>query len=306
MLTEAQRLGLRLVNVHKGLPAIFAPGSEETVRATDFPKVVRDLPQLSFCAYHSAYFGRTTIIPRARTGSNGVPRGDRRACRRRSASASTPRSGRRSPSCSREGPDAAAHFIGQLLKALGPSNILWGTDSIWWGSPQWLIDAFKVLHDPRAMQEQFGYPPLTEKAKRRILGLNAARLYKVKPKRQPRGSIRATSSPRSQDEQGGAHAGRRLVAHGPRTRREFFAMLRPSGASSRWSEAHGPSSSVRVPRCRARRAPGGIRVAAEVAQGEQPVRAAESRRESTTVTTSTRSAWAKCLSTPDGCGRYDT
>ena len=42
MLTEGQRLGLRLVNIHKGLPAIFAPGSEETVRATDFPKAVAD------------------------------------------------------------------------------------------------------------------------------------------------------------------------------------------------------------------------------------------------------------------------
>ena len=43
------------------------------------------------------------------------------------------------------GPNQAAHFIGQLLKALGPKNVIWGTDSIWWGSPQWLIDAFNTL-----------------------------------------------------------------------------------------------------------------------------------------------------------------
>jgi hypothetical protein len=49
-----------------------------------------------------------------------------------------------------QGPDPAAHFMGQLLKALGPRNILWGTDSIWWGSPQWLIDAFKALTIPGA------------------------------------------------------------------------------------------------------------------------------------------------------------
>jgi hypothetical protein len=56
MLTEAQRLGIKIVNCHKGLPATFAPGSEETVRTTDFPKVVRDWPKLKFCAYHSGYF----------------------------------------------------------------------------------------------------------------------------------------------------------------------------------------------------------------------------------------------------------
>ena len=32
---------------------------------------------------------------------------------------------------------------------------------------------------PPAMQEQFGYPPLTPKVKARILGLNAARLYNI-------------------------------------------------------------------------------------------------------------------------------
>ena len=56
---------------------------------------------------------------------------------------------------------------------------MWGTDSIWWGSPQWQIDLLKVLTIPPAMQEQFGYPPLTDRDKARILGRNAARLYGV-------------------------------------------------------------------------------------------------------------------------------
>ena len=55
MLAEVQRLGLRLVNVHKGLATLFGQ-NPEYVRATDFPKVVRDWPQLRFCAYHSGYF----------------------------------------------------------------------------------------------------------------------------------------------------------------------------------------------------------------------------------------------------------
>ena len=39
LLQQAQDLGLELVNTHKGLPAIFAPGSEESVRTTDYPGV---------------------------------------------------------------------------------------------------------------------------------------------------------------------------------------------------------------------------------------------------------------------------
>jgi len=223
MLTEVQRLGLRLVNVHKGLPAIFAPGSEETVRATDFPKVVADWPELSFCAYHSAWFGEGDH-PEGKMGSSeylelvaAMPKKNRARVYAEIGSTFAIQIAR--------GGDEPAHFIGQLLKVFGSRNILWGTDSIWWGSPQWLIDAFRCLQIPERLQDQYGYPPLTEKAKRRILGLNAARLYKVKPLRQPR-LISGDQLAEAQDEQGGAHAGRRLVTYGPRTRREFLSMLR--------------------------------------------------------------------------------
>ena len=119
----------------------------------------------------------------------------------------------------------AERLVAELLKALGPRNILWGTDSIWWGSPQWLIDAFKALTIPEQMQEQFGYPPLTEKTKRLILGLNSARLYGVKPKAE-RCTLASSPLAEFQGEQGGSRAGRALVARGPTTRREFFALLR--------------------------------------------------------------------------------
>jgi predicted TIM-barrel fold metal-dependent hydrolase len=74
-------------------------------------------------------------------------------------------------------PTLTAHILGQLLKGLGPKRILWGTDSLWYGSPQWQIDAFWRFQIPEEMQEQFGYPELGKHAKLRILGLNAAGLY---------------------------------------------------------------------------------------------------------------------------------
>jgi predicted TIM-barrel fold metal-dependent hydrolase len=60
---------------------------------------------------------------------------------------------------------------------LGPERILWGTDSIWYGSPQGQIDAFRSFEISERFQEQFGYPPLTDAVKAAILGGNAVRLY---------------------------------------------------------------------------------------------------------------------------------
>ena len=46
-------------------------------------------------------------------------------------------------------PDQAAHVLGKLLAAVGEDNILWGTDSIWYGSPQDQIQAFRTFEITR-------------------------------------------------------------------------------------------------------------------------------------------------------------
>src|SRR4029078_11886103 len=66
-----------------------------------------------------------------------------------------------------------------LLRGCVEDPILGGTDSIWYGSPQSLIDAFRAFTIPERMQEEFGYPPLTDRAKDKILSTNAAALYGV-------------------------------------------------------------------------------------------------------------------------------
>ncbi|MEQ1913068.1 MAG: amidohydrolase family protein, partial [Vicinamibacterales bacterium] len=76
-------------------------------------------------------------------------------------------------------PDEAAHVLGKLLVAFGPERILWGTDSIWYGSPQDQIAAFRAFEITPAFQEQFGYPALTPEVKRRILGRNAIDLFGI-------------------------------------------------------------------------------------------------------------------------------
>jgi predicted TIM-barrel fold metal-dependent hydrolase len=79
-------------------------------------------------------------------------------------------------------PVMAMHGIGKDVKTYGSDHVIWGTDCLWWGSPQWAIDAFKRFQISDEMCEKFGYKKLTKKDKANILGLNAARLYKVNVK----------------------------------------------------------------------------------------------------------------------------
>ena len=70
-------------------------------------------------------------------------------------------------------------MLGKLLGALGPDRIVWGTDSVWYGSPQPLIDAFRAFVIPPDLQARYGYPALTPAVKERILSANAEELYGV-------------------------------------------------------------------------------------------------------------------------------
>ena len=77
-------------------------------------------------------------------------------------------------------PTVWAHIIGQLLRYLGEDRIVFGTDSLWYGTPQWQIEAMWRFAIPDELRQQWRYPELTEKRKRKILGLNSAKLYGLK------------------------------------------------------------------------------------------------------------------------------
>lgn len=78
-------------------------------------------------------------------------------------------------------PDEAAHVLGKLLRYVGEDRVLWGTDAIWYGSPQPHIMAFRAFQISGEYQERLGYPPLTDDLKRKVLGLNAAALLGLDP-----------------------------------------------------------------------------------------------------------------------------
>jgi len=78
-------------------------------------------------------------------------------------------------------PRVSAAMIGQLVRGLGVDHVVWGTDAIWTGSPQWQIEALRRLEIPEDMQKQYGFQPLGPAdgpVKNAIFGENNARLYR--------------------------------------------------------------------------------------------------------------------------------
>jgi hypothetical protein len=64
-------------------------------------------------------------------------------------------------------PVLAAHGLGKNIKYYGSDHVVWGTDCLWWGSPQWGIDALRRFQISAEMCEKFGYKPLTKEDKAR-------------------------------------------------------------------------------------------------------------------------------------------
>ena len=87
-------------------------------------------------------------------------------------------------------PVMCMHLMGKNIKHYGADRVLWGTDCIWWGSPQWCIEAFKRFQISDEICEKFGYAKLTKQDKAQIFGLNAAKIYGVDPA-QARQALRA-------------------------------------------------------------------------------------------------------------------
>ena len=79
-------------------------------------------------------------------------------------------------------PKFSAALVGTLVKGLGVDHVIWGTDSVWYGSPQWQIEAMRRLEIPEDIQKKHGFAALggaNSATKQLIFGGNAARLYRI-------------------------------------------------------------------------------------------------------------------------------
>lgn len=122
----------------------------------------------------------------------------------------------------------AQHVIGKLLKHFGEDNVLWGSECIWFASPQPQIEAFKTFTISKEFQEQYGYPELTDEIRAKVFGLNAAKLYGIDPE-EKRCQIDPMMLATAKRELDGEFGDRRWAFQkplGPTTRREFFELAR--------------------------------------------------------------------------------
>src|SRR5256712_4889711 len=174
MLEKARALGVRRFCVHKGLP--LGPVADYN-HPRDLIKAAKDFPDIDFLVYHSGLLG----VP-ATSQSAAVP-WTTEFCQMKKQEPSLRNIymelGSTFGQLVTTNPTACAHLLGQVIDAFGADHVLWGTDSIWYGTPQWQIDAFRRFEIPEALIEKRKYAPLTRSVKEQIFGLNAARVFGV-------------------------------------------------------------------------------------------------------------------------------
>ncbi len=181
---KAEKPGQNNICVHKGL-VDTAERRPEVGHPADLPKAARDWPGLNFITYHAciqpAFFLYDSLeeVKRGnmREGVPDISWTTEYAVLCRDLPNTYAEIGTTWASAIVTFPTLAAHLMGQLLKFMGPDRIVFGSDSVWYGSPQWQIEALWRFQIPEAMRRRYGYPELTPEVKRKILGLNSARLY---------------------------------------------------------------------------------------------------------------------------------
>ena len=216
---KALALQTDIICTHKGLSLFGLDPSFAS--AADIGPVAKMYPKMRFVVYHSGYDTQIPEGPYDPTAPKGVDtliktmedNGLGPASNVYAELGSTWRALMTSPL-------EAQHVIGKLLKWFGEDRILWGSDSIWYGSPQDQIDAFRAFTIPPELQEKYGYPALTDAIKEKIFGLNAAALYRVDPAA-TRCAIKGDAITARKEERD--RPAPRFRHYGPRSRREFFA-----------------------------------------------------------------------------------
>jgi predicted TIM-barrel fold metal-dependent hydrolase len=218
MIEKARKLGVRNIAVHKGLA--FGTKSYEHSTCVDVGRIAKRYPDVNFLIYHSGYAAGQKEGPHDAAKTDGIDalvtslqaNGIKPGANVYAELGSTWRFLMRDP-------DSAAHGLGKLLKHCGEGNVLWGTDSIWYGSPQDQIQAFRTFQIARELRDKHGYPEITPALRAKVFGLNALKVYSISDdvlKKHvkdrvalDRGEYRERPDPT-------------FVTHGPRTRREFL------------------------------------------------------------------------------------
>jgi predicted TIM-barrel fold metal-dependent hydrolase len=224
-------IGVKTLCAHRGLRQAGGPGYMDVYSPRDIVAAAKAHPDFNFLVYHSGFEG-DGAVPYNDANPAGVdrlikamrefeigPNGNVYA-----ELGSTWRGVMTNPA-------RATHLLGKLLLHLGPDRILWGTDSLNIDNPSGQIAAFRTFQMNQAIRDMFQYPALTDEVKRKIFGLNGARVYGVDPAVTRR---KLTNDDLSQLRLAWKDDRRSVPLnphrpHGPRTWREYLGFRRWNG-----------------------------------------------------------------------------
>jgi len=216
---KARKLGVRNIAIHKGLS--FGSRSYEHSTCVDVGRVAKRFPDVNFLVYHSGFEAGKSEGPYDAKRTDGIDalvtsladNGVKPGANVFAELGSTWRFLMRNP-------DSAAHALGKLFTACGQDNVLWGTDSIWYGSPQDQIMAFRAFQIAPELRDKHCYPEITPALRAKVFGMNALKVYSIAP-----GVVKKHLADRVAAERV-AYCGERadpsFVTYGPKTRREFL------------------------------------------------------------------------------------
>ncbi len=190
---KAIKSGINTICIHKGLmprdyEKAFA-GTWENATVNDLGKAAKDWPGMNFVIYHSALRPWLADEPTKEMDSfmkNGYIEWSTDLARipeKFGVNNVYAELGTTFASTAVTNPRFCAAFVGQLVNLMGPERVVWGSDSVWYGSPQWQIEAMRRLEIPEDIMKKQGWKiPLggpNSEVKQKIFGLNSAHLYNL-------------------------------------------------------------------------------------------------------------------------------
>jgi hypothetical protein len=228
VLERAHDLGVRVFCAHKGLPLVHFDPSHN--RPEDLVAVSRQFRDMQFVVFHGGWDPHHREGPYDPTAAIGID--TLLAALDRHAVPPNDNVWVDLGTVWRQvltDPTQAAHVLGKLLKRVGTDRVLWGTDAIWYGSPQAQIMALRAFQISAEFQDRFGYPALSDDIKAKILGLNGAKLFNLDPAA-PRCALAASEAAQLRDD---AALPSPWAPRGPTSRRAVLTWLASPATS--WS-----------------------------------------------------------------------
>ena len=187
---RAMQSGIQTICIHKGLlPRDYEqswPGVWKHATVDDVLKAAKDWPQLNFIIYHGALRmfledPQHTLDKFERTGRIDWTTDVCELASKHGLKNVYAELGTTFATVAVASPRLAGAMVGQMVNEMGADHVVWGTDSVWYGSPQWQIEAMRRLEVPDDIAKKHNWKTKlggpNSRVKQMIFGQNSAKLY---------------------------------------------------------------------------------------------------------------------------------